>query len=164
MSQAKKVYAFEDTFMKAAQHAKAPLHVLQSLADAACRRWRVPPVDVKFATGPNWSGMYYPELDKIALFVSPKKDRGTKKALRSGRNPAVLLHEVAHHIDDWKVNEDAEDAHGASFLAICMDLYDHYNVLPKAAFKLLTKKAGLKIAPRVRPGMRKRASAKRRRR
>lgn len=160
---AKRLYAMEDGFMKAAMHARAPRWLLQAFADAACNRWHVPPVDVVFSRGTTYSGVYFGDENKIRLYAPRKKSTDRKRHYRSGRNPQVLLHEVAHHIDDWKVNNsDGADAHGANFVAITMDLYDHFSVLPKAAFKMLAKKAKIKIAAGIHHKMKKRAKARRR--
>lgn len=159
MSTGGRVYKFEDGFMKAAMYARAPRKILQELADKACRRWGVPLIDVAFSTSTQWSGQYWGDENKIYLYAPTKKS----KWKRNGRNPGVLLHEVAHHIDDWKLNASPDvDSHGANFLAIVMDLYDHYQVLPKAAFKLLAKKHKIKIASGIHHKMKKRPSAKRR--
>lgn len=153
------VYKFEDGFLKAAMYARAPRKILQEFADKACRRWGVPLLDVVFSTSTRWSGMYYWDQNKIRLFAPTKKS----KWKRNGRNLGVLMHEVAHHIDDWKIDAGAEaETHGPNFVAIVMDLYDHYDVLPKPAFKLMAKKIGIKIAVGIHHKMKKRASARRR--
>jgi hypothetical protein len=46
----------------------------------------------------------------------------------------------------WCGNDTITAAHGPRFAAICMDLYDHYGVLPKEAFRLLAKKFRVRIA------------------
>lgn len=109
--------------------------LLQSYADKACRRWKVSPVRVQFGKAKNKSGVYKSDTQSISLFIC---------APFSGRNLPVLLHEVAHHIDDcvW----DAAEAHGPIFAAIEMDLLDHYQVLPSNAFRVLAKEFGIKIA------------------
>lgn len=150
--QQQQLYKFEDGFMRAAMLGSCTRSTLQSLADKACRRWRVPQVDVVFSQHNTLYGQQFGDENKIRLYDA--KDKAG-----NGRNAHVLLHEVAHHIDDHK--SDGIESHGPVFAAICMDLYDHYNLLPRAAFRLLAKTFRVKIARGVHHKMRKRKSEKR---
>lgn len=140
--QAQLLYAFEDTFMYAAMRGTMRREDLQALADKACRRWRVPPVEVKFSQHTKWFGQYFAWEHVIHLYGSKGRRRGPKGT--SGRNAAVLLHEVAHHIDDWRTG--ADQAHGPHFAAICRDLYDHFQVLPRKGYTYMARKCGLKVS------------------
>lgn len=141
-----RLYDMEDRFMRAAMGGQMTRAALQELADKACRRWRVPPVRVRFSTSTKWAGMYYSHNCSIVLYAGSHK-------VRTGRNTHTLLHEIAHHIDDWKVDE-CGSSHGPTFAAICLDLYDHYRVLPAAAYRLLAKQHGVKLASGIHHKMR----------
>jgi hypothetical protein len=131
----------EDSFMKAAMRGHVPLVALQELADKACRRWNVPLIRVRLGRDRFWYGEYHPGEDKIDLHDNKRRRRPGH-----GRNFPVLLHEVAHHIDYYRNGEHhLDDAHGPTFAGICRDLYDHYEVIPKAAFDLLAKRANVHV-------------------
>jgi putative metallohydrolase (TIGR04338 family) len=132
-----RVYDMENVFMRAwVRSVQQPLTLLQEYADRACRRWNVKTIPVRFAFRKNGLGMHYAG-EYIELYRARSKKR-------SGRNLAVLLHEVAHHIDDciW----DSEESHGPKFCAVEMDLLDHYGILPHYLFKSLADTHGVKIA------------------
>lgn len=135
--QALRLYDMEATFMAAwLRTVRQPLSLLQACADRACRRWRVPLVRIRFGINRTWYGTYFSDRQCVDLYLRPNG--------ASGRNVPVLLHEVAHHIDDCIWN--AAEAHGPIFAAIEMDLLDHYGVLPKRAFRKLADKHNVKVA------------------
>ena len=154
----KRLYKMEGTFMTGNMTGKLSLAKCQEIADKVCRRWRVPPVKVRFRKHRYWYGEYFCMSDVMNLY-----DHEDRQRPGHGRNMVTLLHELAHHIDDWKVDcRPSSPSHGPSFAAIAMELYDHYKVLPADAFKLLAKRFKVKIAPAVSPKMRKRKHARRR--
>jgi hypothetical protein len=139
--QTKRLYRMENTFMRAGMYGYVPRAELQELADKACRRWNVPPVKVVFSRNTYWYGEYSPDEKKIRLFDAKKRKRPG-----SGRNRLVLLHEVAHHIDNELFPDSETGDHGPTFAKVAMDLYDHYKVLPRSAFRMLAKKHGVKVS------------------
>lgn len=151
--QAERLYKMENTFMRASMYAQQPLEELQKLADKVCRRWRVPYIEVVFRPHRSIAGRYIGDEGRIELYAhpDPKKPRDR----RNGRNICVLLHELAHHIDDCRGGGELAPAHGPAFAAICMDLYHHYGVLPNDAFKLLAKRFRVQVAKGVAPGPRR---------
>ena len=128
--------------MKAGLRAFSSREHLQTLADKACRRWKVPTIPVHFSTHTYWHGECDYDAKCIRLFYA---DPTKRKRAGSGRNPAVLLHEVAHWID-YQLHGDEGDAHGAEFAAISADLFDWYGVIPIWAYKRLCKEYGVKLA------------------
>lgn len=154
-----RLYKMEGTYMNGNLTGKLSLSECQAVADKVCRRWRVPPVKIQFGHMKRGYGEYFgwPGKDKIVLY-----DNTSRNTPGHGRNMATLLHELAHHIDDYKVDGDPHASpHGPSFAAVSMELYDHYKILPAAAFKLLAKKHRVKIAPGIHAKMHKRKRARR---
>lgn len=132
--------------MKAGLRAFSSLVHLQSLADKACRRWKVPTVPVRFGRHVYWHGECDSAKKLITLFYARPDKR---KRPGSGRNPQVLLHEVAHWIDA-QLHEEGP-AHGPLFASICADLFDWYGVIPYQAYMTLCKEYGVKCARLPRP-------------
>lgn len=153
--QAKILYKMEDSFMRGNLTASVSLEKLQALADKVCRRWGVPPVKVLFKKNRYWYGSYFGARQVIELY-----DHKKRKLKGHGRNVPVLLHELAHHIDAFKLDPVAP-AHGPNFAAICLDLYDHYEILPADAYRVLARRYGVKIARGIHHKMRKRRTARR---
>lgn len=138
--QTKRVYKMEVTFMDAGMSGHVKRKDLQKLADQACIRWKVPKVKVVFSEDNYWYGEYFSETRKIKLYDAPVRVRKGH-----GRNKLVLLHEVAHHIEDVLRPDDTE-SHSPAFTYICMDLFDHFNVIPGYAYKEVAKRHRVKIA------------------
>lgn len=114
---------------------------LQAYADIVCRRYRVPPVRVVLPRKKHWfMAEYIGDEDNPTIRLYVKKN---SKA--SSRNVPVLLHELAHHVDDFKFDDSAE-SHGPRFVAILADMFDRYGVVPRKLFVAMAKKNGIRVA------------------
>lgn len=111
--QAKKLYLWEDN--KVLPHS-------QSLNDtAACKKY------INYAA--SWLDIPIPDIiltnRNLDCWANPSKN--VIRLATWGRNPAVILHEVAHLADYQYFMHDAiKNPHGPSFLGIAMDLYSHF--------------------------------------
>lgn len=147
--QAKKLYAMENRFMRAAMRGTMTRSELQELADRGARRWRIEPPRVKFTSHTKYVGQSYSGERTIHL-----NGKNPEYRAYNGRNAPVLLHELAHYITDWKYPE--LDAHGPIFAAVARDLYDHFDVLPAECFDCLAKVYGVNVSDGIKAPARKR--------
>lgn len=130
--QRERVYAMENTFMASHMHyAKADMRTLRRVSRAACELYGVKPPTLIQGRNKRIAGQYDSVLEAVWLF-------------KRGMNSAVLLHELAHHIDDAAFDSYAAP-HGPRFAAIEMDLLDKLKVLPSDAFRLLARRFGVRI-------------------
>jgi hypothetical protein len=74
------------------------------------------------------------ELEKVTISVNPE---------RYGMNPALVLHELSHVICDQTFGMDIPD-HGAELVGVMVWLYDHYNLIPEDAFRLILRRYKVK--------------------
>lgn len=141
--QRERVYAMENTFMSAHMHyTKTDMRTLRAVSRAACELYGVKPPTIIQGRGTRIAGQYDSMLEAVWLF-------------KRGMNPAVLLHELAHHIDD--VAFDSYSApHGPRFVAIEMELLDKLKVCPSDAFRLLARQYGVRIGRVNRPTVKRR--------
>lgn len=136
------VYDFENEFIGgwmryAPDESRARL---QTLADAVCRRYRVPPVRVVCPRKPHkYFAQYFEDDDPptVRLYIK-------RRAHASSRNLPVLLHELAHHIDAYKFG--GEEHHGPKFVAILIDLFSRFKIAPRDSLLAKAKKMKIKKA------------------
>jgi hypothetical protein len=153
--QAQRVYELESTFSRESVPVTYRHKDLCKLANAACRRWHVPRVQVRFLRSSKRYGEYRPYTDPptVALF---------RKGSFNGYVPETVLHEIAHHIEKTIFAGSSPDAqlehHNARFVAIVRDLYDYYKIMPRAAFTHLAKVHRVGIAGSCRPSMKRPAA------
>jgi hypothetical protein len=102
----------------------------------ACRRAGVPYIPVRLH--PGWS-----EYDCIANKISLQR-RGSRG--RGGKNPAQVLHEVAHYVVFYRSGWRPQD-HGPTFLGVFLWLLASAKVAPRVALEASARAAGLKWYP-----------------
>lgn len=105
----------------------------RKLADQMARWCGVPPVTLKWA---HWT--------KKGNTATQTKDVLTVNLDKAQWVPALLAHEVAHWVCDNKY-EKVQD-HGPEWLAVYIQILDHYRIVPQCAMKLMCKKYGLRVA------------------
>lgn len=118
--QTRRVYAWEDKWRCFAFNDwKKGLHEPRKRIAWACRKYGVPVPTVRLAPRNR-----YPYWDPVehAIYVS-----------RHMNNPLMALHEAAHAIADWLLNEDEGDPHSAIFVGIFVWLLGEYKLAPKSA-------------------------------
>jgi len=74
------------------------------------------------------------ELQKVTLSVNPE---------RYAMNPALVLHELAHVACDQTFGMDMPD-HSKEMVGILVWLFDHYNLIPEDAFRLILRRYRVK--------------------
>lgn len=74
------------------------------------------------------------ELEKVTISVNPE---------RYAMNPYLILHELAHVTCDQTFGMDLPD-HGKEMVGILIWLYDHYQLIPEDAFRLILRRYKVK--------------------
>ena len=126
-----KVYGLERELIGLALHTTCHREHLRTVLAHACRKYKVPAPKLVFVRENN------------KIFGSSNNGVITLNAAFHGCNLFTLLHELAHHLTDFKY-EGAED-HGVEFVRIYMDLLNRYRVLPRDAFKVMAQRRGVKF-------------------
>lgn len=73
-------------------------------------------------------------LLKVTISVNPQ---------RRAMNPFLVLHELAHVVTDQTYGFNLPD-HGKEMVGILIWLYDHYNLIPEDAFRLILRRYKVK--------------------
>ena len=140
------VYAWETTFRQFNEH-NVPRRTLRRLIRKAERRYRVPPVKIKFTNRVRRAKRYA----KIASAYDPESH--TIELGYKDHNYAIALHEAAHAITDYVLGLDLE-AHGPQWLGVYLWLLEWTGIAPRAALYASAEAARLQWAPagKVSPG------------
>lgn len=71
------------------------------------------------------------ELLKVTLSINPE---------RYAMNPYLVLHELAHVVCDQTFGPDSLPDHGKEMVGVLIWLYDHYQLIPEDAFRLILRR------------------------
>ena len=129
-----KLYKLEREYDGVTVYHKVSVKDLQTVANHACRKWKVKPAKIKRYISKEKICGYYVHADST-LYLN---------AQHHGQNTATMLHELAHHITYNKYS-DVQD-HGPEFCYIYACLLASYRIMPFDCFMLLAKKWGVKVA------------------
>lgn len=146
--QRSRLYALEREFVGSAIYHSVSRQNLQTVADHACRYYRIEPIRIRVYHKEDervfGNSYYYQHGDGRVESIEIALNRAFH-----GANLTTLLHELAHYICD---NTYANRAgHGPEFCGIYMHLLDQYRILPALAFRALAEKHKVTVARRFRP-------------
>jgi len=137
------VYRMEDRFMSSWSSLVLPPDYLSEIARRVCRKWKVPQPRLRAGQKVRIPGGHAATYSSGGIITLGSR----------GMNPAVLAHELAHHIDHvlyHDMQEPGYEAHGPTWTWIEMTLLDELFIMPASAFRALAKEYRVKIA-RKRP-------------
>lgn len=102
------------------------------LLSTLCKEFGVPEPKLRFVPAPKWSGLWFPG----GIHLSTDKRR-------SGRSPATLVHEFAHHVmAEWDPL-DTLYPHGPEFVGIYGDCLAMAGLIPWNGWQDLCKQYGV---------------------
>lgn len=121
---------------------------LQTVADHACKYYRIKPIRVVVFNAP--------EQRVFGSFNYCEDETGEpyNQVIRlnsgfHGANVTTLLHELAHYIVDSTYEGHA--GHGKKFVGVYMHLLEKYRIIPSDAFRVIAKRRGIEIAGKFKP-------------
>lgn len=129
-----KVYAMERSIIGSSIYSSVPLHILQAIADNACKAERAPLVKVRLVE------------EKGALFGYWEDGYVCLNQNYHGANIGVLLHEVAHAITDYWFEGIGLPDHSPEWAYTYLKLLDKYNVIPKYAMLEICRRFEVEVA------------------
>lgn len=117
-------------------HVKQPMKYLQRRANAVCRMYQVPPVQLRSRKVVAGCAEYLADAREIAL---------DPNARVTSRNLFTVAHELAHHVVWTRHGNRAQD-HGPMFVLVYGQILSSLRCCPMPGWRAACRRHGVKMA------------------